>query len=556
MGALFYLSAQYWKAAYGRRRQAIAISFAFFVAHGLNVLEPIIMANVINTLQQSAPNDMLGNVAPLLCLWAGIFFGYNIIFRPTFFICTALAYKVKSRFISKSYKKLSALSMDWHQNNHSGGVINRINNASNSLFSFVQDFQNQCIKIFIHLFGSIAGILFIDWRIGLITIGILFVFLMTSNLINRRINEQVKKTIEANNRISAALFDFIGNMRSILVLRLGKQTDKKLDSKVASGERPTVMAWGFWNQLKMTKNSFSLMFLKVGLVSYFIYASVSSGTAVDIGALTAILLFGQKIGQSFYDLDGVHQKLLEARAQMENAGIIDQAKKLKLPKLGRFDWRTASLDKLKFSHDKSKKLLLNNAAFTFKRGEKIALMGESGTGKSSFLLMLRGLTKQGRGQLKIDGRPMKSLGSFASMTTLMLQDPEVFEDTVRYNITMGLDYSPADIDRAVKLARFDQVLTKLPNGLDTMVNERGANFSGGERQRLALARNILAASASDIILMDESTSSIDSANEEIIYDGLFKHFKNKTIIASIHKPALAQKFPRVVRIEGGNFKSD
>jgi ABC-type multidrug transport system fused ATPase/permease subunit len=116
---------------------------------------------------------------------------------------------------------------------------------------------------------------------------------------------------------------------------------------------------------------------------------------------------------------------------------------------------------------------------------------------------------------------------------------------------MGLDYTEAEVKGALRISRFDEVLKKLPEGLKTDIREKGVNLSGGERQRLALARNILAAKDSEIVLMDEITSSVDVKNEALIYDALLREFKDKTIIAAVHKPAMAAKFQRIVRVKNG-----
>jgi ATP-binding cassette subfamily B protein len=134
---------------------------------------------------------------------------------------------------------------------------------------------------------------------------------------------------------------------------------------------------------------------------------------------------------------------------------------------------------------------------------------------------------------------------------LIPQEPEIFENTIRYNITMGVSYDDADILKACKIACFDTVLEQLSHGLNTDIREKGVNLSGGQKQRLALARGVFAAQDSDIILLDEPTSSIDGLTERQIYGNLFKAFKGKVIIASIHRLHLLNEFDSIYMFEQG-----
>ena len=139
------------------------------------------------------------------------------------------------------------------------------------------------------------------------------------------------------------------------------------------------------------------------------------------------------------------------------------------------------------------------------------------------------------------------------ITSLIPQDPEIFEDTIGFNITMGSEVSKEKIEEYSHLARFHEVAEKLLHGYETDIKEKGVNLSGGQKQRLALARGLLASENSDIILLDESTSSVDSINEKKIYASILKHFEEKTIIAAIHKLHLLTLFDTIYVFDGGKI---
>ena len=169
------------------------------------------------------------------------------------------------------------------------------------------------------------------------------------------------------------------------------------------------------------------------------------------------------------------------------------------------------------------------------------------------MALLRGLYEAHAVKLTVDGVRFGSLAPLAGITTLIPQDPEIFENTIRYNITFGVEHSDEEVLEAIRISRFESVLERLPDGLNTDVRERGVTLSGGERQRLALARGIMAARDSSIILMDEPTSSVDAFNEAAIYDNMFSSFAACAVISSVHRLHLLARFTRVIVMDNGRI---
>ncbi len=205
---------------------------------------------------------------------------------------------------------------------------------------------------------------------------------------------------------------------------------------------------------------------------------------------------------------------------------------------------------------------LDKVNIELRRGQAIALVGASGGGKSTLLNLLRGLDRPAHVNVLRDGQPAAGGLSYLSQaTTLMPQDPEIFGDTVRFNIAFGMEASDAELHEAIRLARFDTVIERLPKGLDTNIAEKGINLSGGEKQRLALARGIFFAKDSGLILLDEPTSSVDAVNEQIIYRNLIQHFRSSCLVSSIHRLHLLELFDMIYLIdrgrivESGDFKT-
>ena len=269
-----------------------------------------------------------------------------------------------------------------------------------------------------------------------------------------------------------------------------------------------------------------------------------------VGNAAAVFQYLNQMSGAFTDVSREIQKLLEYKTNLEEIRQISDASYQLPPQISKPKWQTLAVQGLTFAYP-HKKAVLTNIGLEIFKGQKIALTGESGSGKSTLMYLLRGLYEPQKGSLTINGKKACDLKTLGTMTTLMPQDPEIFENTIEYNITMGLSYPKSAVKEALRISCFDKVLSKLPEGLATDIREKGVNLSGGERQRLALARNILAAKDSDIILMDEATSSIDMKNEKEIFQNILSYFKDKTIIASIHRLYLTDLFDVSYHMQNG-----
>ncbi len=173
------------------------------------------------------------------------------------------------------------------------------------------------------------------------------------------------------------------------------------------------------------------------------------------------------------------------------------------------------------------------------------------------LALLRGLyPATANYRLTVDGHQGYSLEHLSNTVTLLPQEPKVFENTIEYNITLGLPFAEAEVNRAIAITNFAEVVDQLPSGLTTNIKEKGVNLSGGQKQRLALARGVLAARESSIVLLDEPTSSVDPRSELVIYDRLFEAFSEKAVISSLHRLHLLPKFDYIYVMEKGRIVAE
>ena len=208
---------------------------------------------------------------------------------------------------------------------------------------------------------------------------------------------------------------------------------------------------------------------------------------------------------------------------------------------------------VKFSYEKGTEVL-HGVNFTVKAGESIALTGESGAGKSTIANLLMRFYEPDSGAIYIDGKNIKDIhqNSLRDIIAYVPQDIYLFNKTIKENISLACpDASDEEIKQAAKVAMADGFIKRLEQGYDTNVGERGVQLSGGEKQRIAIARAVL--KNSPILLMDEAVSNLDSESEALFRQALNNIRKNKTIITIAHRPSTIKEADRVIKIENGKI---
>ena len=207
-----------------------------------------------------------------------------------------------------------------------------------------------------------------------------------------------------------------------------------------------------------------------------------------------------------------------------------------------------------FSYDDNQ--VLKDISFTAKQGEVTALVGASGSGKTSILRLISRLYDYDKGQILIDGKDIKNIStdSLFKKISIVFQDVTLFNSSILENIRIGKkDASDEEVIKAATLANCMDFINKLPNGLDTVIGENGSELSGGERQRLSIARAFL--KDAPILILDEISASLDVDNEKKIQESLNKLIKDKTVIIISHRLKSIENVDKIIVIENGHVES-
>ena len=548
-----YVFFRYWKLAEKEHFKICVYVLLHTISVAAVAMQPLAFSMVINTLQNQN-EQMFCHVTGWLVAYVFCFYIFEICHRLARGIEITVAYHSKKKFVLDTYLVLQSLPLGWHINHHSGNVVSRVNKASDAFLNFGQSFYIYITEL-VNFITSAVILWLISPVISIVSIltGVLLIFI--TGIFYKKTVPEYQKLNEGFHEIAGIVQDGISNISTIIILRLGKcvykDIEKQFDANFCHAKTENR-----YTQFKCHFNSLLEIALNVGLIFFYIFSAAKSGEVIMLGFVTAIFQYLSKIMQSFWFYATEYEGCIHWRADIEAVDkiftdvgdISDTEKELIQP-----DWKSIEVNTSDFCFENGKTALFH-AAVKLERGKRIAFVGESGSGKSTLLKIIRGIYQADNSFLRIDGENRKvKTASLMDITTLIPQEPEMFDHSLLYNIVMGLEYTKEELKEAVYLSGLDEVLPKLPNGIYSQVSEDGVNLSGGEKQRLALARGIFSIKDSSIVLLDEPTASLDAETELKVYERMFAQFTDKCIVSVLHRLHLLYLFDYIYVFRDGNI---
>ncbi|KTC66659.1 multidrug ABC transporter ATPase/permease (plasmid) [Legionella adelaidensis] len=539
-------------------RSIVGYYVAYIVAQSFLSLSPYAFGRTIDLLQHFS-HDKLHQILFWLIFGVMLHPLFWLFHGPARVVERNVALKIQQTFLHTLYQKLTQLPLKWHQNHHSGDIITRINRACTALKKFAED-QFIYIQTLVRFLISIGFLFWISIPIGCLSLLTCVLATIAVVFYDRKLVVLYERENEAENHIGAGLFDYISNMTTVLTLRLGKLTSFNLVKRLAA-------IWPFYkpevilNEVKWFVMNIIITVVQAIILLGYILIQIENMNTILIGTVVMIFRYQWDLSDVFYTLSQHYSELVQMNTNVRSAEpLLEDIKKYAHAIPGERvaeRWKILTLSNLSYAHpDAHESSAIQDITLTIARGEKIALIGASGAGKSTLLNLLSGLYTPDTATLSIDSARFQSLEPLHAITTLIPQEPEIFENTILFNITMGLEATPEDIKKVTTLSGFAPVLETLKQGLATDIREKGLNLSVGQKQRLALARGLFAARFSSFILMDEPTSSVDLPTEKAILSSVIDEYPHATLMVSLHRLHLLPKFSRIIMLKHGKIVAD
>lgn len=525
------------------------------LANIVTIITPIYYKQFFDVISSNLGKSVIVPQLVTLIFWV-LFF--NALYWLFYRICTlANNYyepKVMANLKQQSYDHMMGHSYSFFVNNFAGSLVQKVNRFARSFERITDDLIWNLLPLAVRIVAIVIVVFFINKWIDLILLLWILIFLSFNILFSRWKLKYDIKAAEMDSVATGYLADTITNQNNVQLFN-GFNFESKGYKKVTNEQaKITIFAWNldavieggqaFLSFLiEFVLFYYAIKYWNQGLITIGVFVLLQAYVLNIINQLWGFTRLVRDLYQGYAD----SKEMVEINLLSHEIKDAPHAKELLVDK-GEIEFKDVT-----FSFNQARQVL-KDINLVIKPGEKVALIGPSGAGKTTFVRLLLRLYSATSGEILIDGQDIAKATqeSLRKNISMVPQDPILFHRTLSENIAYGSrGATKEEIENAARLAHCEEFIKELPNGLETYVGERGIKLSGGERQRVAIARAIL--KNAPILVLDEATSSLDSNSEMLIQDALNNLMANKTVIVIAHRLSTIQKMDRIIVVEGGKI---
>jgi len=531
-------------------RLGLAIVCIVF-ASAANLYVPWVVKDVIDSVLAEKNMLMLNTIAISIIV---VFFLRGFFFYGQTYLVSYIAQRAVIDVREALFRHLQHLSLSFYDKRQTGTVMSYVTNDVGALQVALVDSLIEMITECAILFGSLATMFFLHWKLSLVTLITMPMVAQAMRIFGRKLKATSFRTQESIADITSVLQESLSSIRVVKSFVREEYEIRRFNKE---------NLFNFQAQMKNTQVSATLtpvveFVAAVGVTGIIWYGGyeVVRGN-LTAGALIAFLVYAVNLANPIKRISRVYGTIQKALAAAERVfSIMDLQPDVKekpdakaLPPI----CGTVEFKNVVFSYQRGEKAL-DGISFTAHPGQMIALVGPSGAGKSTVASLLPRFYNISGGEILIDGVSITdvTLQSLREQIGLVPQETVLFNGTVRDNILYGrLDATEDEIVAAAKSANAHHFIMDLPRGYDTVIGERGLNLSGGQRQRIAIARAIL--KNPRILILDEATSALDTESEKIVQEALDKLMMGRTSLVIAHRLSTIRSADCILVLEKGRI---
>jgi ATP-binding cassette subfamily B protein len=517
--------------------------------------EPVLFGRIIDTLTAAQAAKLVpgwSSLLPQFALWVG-FGAFNIgVGALVALNADRLSHRRRLAVMAEFFEHVLTLPLLFHMEKHSGRALKVMSDGSLSLGGIWLTFFREHCAAFVALFVMLPLTAVLNWRLGLVLILLVSIFALLMTLVLRH-TETMQQSVERyRGDLAERVSDALGNVaviQSFTRVETEARDVRVIIDRLMAVQNPVLSWWAL--AAIATRASATLTILSIlGIGAYlFMQGLTTVGEIVTFVNLASLLVSRLEQVVSF-----INYIFLEAPRLAEFFEVLDTAPSLhdapNAVAIGRAKGAVA-FERVSFSYD-GKRSAVTDLAIDVKPGETIALVGATGSGKSTTLALLHRSFDPQSGRILLDGRDIReiTLTSLRRNIGVVFQEPMLFARSIRENLLAGKpEATEEELETAIRRAQAAEFIAWQPEGLDTLIGERGRSLSGGERQRLSIARALL--KDPPILILDEATSALDAATEERLQRALDEVMIGRTTVVIAHRLSTIRHATRVLVFDQG-----
>ncbi|MGO2341211.1 ABC transporter ATP-binding protein [Vibrio litoralis] len=495
------------------------------------------------------PTGYIGFVFFLIVLMRTVSQLLNIVQSRQFtLVSKTITYHIRSRMLDK----LGLISIQQYETRGSGGINSHLITDVETIDAFIGTTLSKFIISFLTVFGTAIVLLWLDWRLGLFILLVNPIVIYFSRKLGSKVKHLKQRENQSFERFQNRLIEVLDG---IYQLRASNKEKLYLEQLKQQADEIRQDADKFaWQSEAAGRLSFLLFLLGFELFRAVAMLMVLFSD-LTIGQIFAVFGYLWFMLGPVQELLGVQFSWYSAKAALQRINLLLQMEEEHRP--------SSTINP--FETDKPVDIKINNVCFAYNdesqvldhlslaipAGKKVALVGASGGGKSTLIQLLIGVYQPKSGTIQFNGENADNIGYevIRDQIAVVLQQPILFNDTLRKNLTLGSDFPDSALWHVLEVAQLDDVITQLSEGLDTQVGRQGVRLSGGQRQRLSIARMLL--TNPQFVILDEATSALDTATESRLHKAMNAFLDGRTTLIVAHRLSAVQQADLIYVLEDG-----
>ena len=549
-----------------KRKKWLVLTAVLFPLSFYSLVPPLIVGKMVDLFATNSGDGAFRPYMILALILGGSYIVVSFLRLTVKFALNTLQTEVIYKIKVNGFEKLLDFAYSWHSHENAGAKTKRIQSGVEAYKNLMHRFNNEIMRIVAKMIGTIIVFSFLEpkYIIFFVIYAVGFWIILLS--FQTRIQKKYTVYYLTLENASGSYVEGLSNILTIKTLGAGND----FRDHVATREQSTKE---FELSIQRLNNFLWKSFQAFNGACFGIFLFIVGLDAVQ-GTITAgylVIFYGylNDLVTTSADMMETYEKVLDSKAGVGRMMGIFWAhhKDTKGVKYFPDNWKAIEVKDATFAYTLASNsttseqgapsslgtATVKNISFSIAEGEKVGIVGRTGSGKSTIAKILTGLYRLDGGSYTVGGVPFDEI-SHEEQTrelTLVLQESEIFNLTLRENIALMKKLPDEVILNALRIAQLDDVVAKLPQGLDTLVGEKGYHLSGGERQRLGIAR--ARRKNASILIFDEATSSLDSKTEYHIQEALDKELKEKTIITIAHRVSTLKNTDRIFVFDNGEI---